>query len=50
MNQTVELTQAEKEANANSHFFVFGEDGRRCIDCDIAAWNATKYPCISERN
>lgn len=39
-----------KQDNADSHFFAYdGEGTRRCIDCEVAAWNATKYRCFAAR-
>lgn len=38
--------EERRQANAASHHIGNIDDVARCIDCEIAAWNAWKEPCI----
>lgn len=41
----MELTQQEKISNAYSHRIGFIDSVKRCLDCEIASWNAWKSNC-----
>jgi hypothetical protein len=42
---TLDLTPAERDANARTHTIGNVDDCLRCIDCEIGAWNAWKVAC-----
>lgn len=42
---TIELTPAERDANARSHAIGVVDDCYRCVYCEIGSWNAWKEMC-----
>lgn len=42
---TLELTDAIKQRNHNSHYWGIIDDCRRCLDCEIGFWNGWKSDC-----
>ena len=41
----IDLTPAEREANARTHHIGNVDDCARCLDCEIAVWNSWKVAC-----
>ena len=39
------LPESVKQANANSHLIGNVDGVSRCLDCEIAVWNAWKRQC-----
>ena len=42
----IEMDQATREANAASHWIGNIDGVARCVDCEIASWNAWKERCV----
>ena len=42
---TIELSEAAKAANRNSHRWGVIDDCYRCIDCEIGVWNGWRENC-----
>jgi len=41
------MDQVVKISNAQSHYFGEVDEVRRCLNCEVAPWNAWKQECVT---